>query len=410
MAVEFFIGRRYLRTKQKQAFISLITFLSVAGITVGVMALIVVIAVMAGFASDLKSRILSVDAHITLRSYETSFAGYSNIVERVEATPGIESATPFITTQLLLRASAGNSAASIIGVDLASANRVIKYLNTDSLMNHDENRSNDPSLKPGLVLGKKLAEHMGLAVGDSVQLISSPRGNLSPIGHMPAMRQFEVIDFFESGMYDYDRNLGFMSLASAQSLQRMGDEVNGIEICVTDIYQADSIRQQLVDTLGFPFWATDWMQKNQNLFSALKLEKIVMSIILTLIVLVAAFNIASTLIMMVMEKKRDIAILRTMGATDRQVRRIFVFKGMVIGLIGTVLGDILGLILCSLLKRYQFIDLPSDVYFLSTLPVELQALDVINISVAALAICFLATIYPARQASKMNPVEAIRNA
>jgi lipoprotein-releasing system permease protein len=193
-------------------------------------------------------------------------------------------------------------------------------------------------------------------------------------------------------------------------MQRMGDEVSGIEICVTDIYQAESIRKQLIETLGFPFWAMDWKQKNENLFSALELEKKVMSIILTLIVLVAAFNIASTLIMMVMEKKRDIAILRAMGATDRQVRRIFVFKGMVIGLIGTVLGDILGLILCSLLKRYEFIDIPGDVYFLSTLPVELQALDVINISLAALAICFLATLYPARQASKMNPVEAIRNA
>jgi lipoprotein-releasing system permease protein len=211
-------------------------------------------------------------------------------------------------------------------------------------------------------------------------------------------------------MYEYDRSLGFITLADAQKLKRLDDEVDIIEIRVHDIYKADNIRENLMDTLGFGFYAEDWKQKNHNLFSALKLEKTVMFIILTLIVLVAAFNIASTLIMMVMEKRKDIAILRAMGATDRQVRRIFVFKGMVIGLIGTLLGDGLGLILCILLKHYQFIELPSDVYFISTLPVQLQALDVVSISLAALAISFLATLYPAHQASKMNPVEAIRNA
>jgi lipoprotein-releasing system permease protein len=410
MAVEYFIGGRYLRTKQKQAFISLITFLSVAGVTVGVMALIVVIAVMAGFESDLKSRILNVDAHITLQSYEDSFPGYGGIIETLEGLPKVENATPFISTQVMLRSSGGYSPAYVRGVDLLSVGQVIKYLDTGSLMIHDEKRSSDSSLKPGLVLGKELAGYLGVFVGDSVQIISSPRGSLSPIGHIPAMRQFEVVGLFESGMYEYDRTLGFMSLASAQSLQRMGDEVNGIEIRILDIYHAADIRQVIVETLGFPFRASDWIQKNQNLFSALKLERTVMFIILTLIVLVAAFNIASTLIMMVMEKKKDIAILRTMGATDRQVRRIFVFKGMVIGLIGTILGDALGLILCSLLKRYEFIQLPSDVYYLSKLPVELQPLVVINISMAALAICFLATLYPAIQASRMNPVEAIRNA
>lgn len=409
MAVEFFIGKRYLRSKQKQAFISLITFLSVSGVTVGVMALIVVIAVMAGFESDLKSRILNVDAHITLQRHLSSFSDYRQVGETVEKTPGVESATPFITSQVMLRSAAGVTAAIIRGVDLTSVNRVIKYLKVDSLVDHGEKRRTDPSLRPGIILGKELADHLGVLAGDTVQLIS-PRGILSPIGHIPAMRQFRVVGFFESGMYEYDRSLGFMSLQSAQGLLRMQDEVTGIEIRVTDIYKANILREKLIETLGFPYWAKDWMQKNHNLFSALKLEKTVMFIILALIVLVAAFNIASTLIMMVMEKKKDIAILRAMGATDKQIRRIFVFKGMVIGLIGTTLGVCLGLVLCSLLSRYQFIDLPSDVYFISTLPVQLQALDVIRISLAALGICFLATLYPARQASRMNPVEAIRNA
>jgi lipoprotein-releasing system permease protein len=408
MAVEFFIGRRYLRTKQKQAFISLITFLSVAGVTVGVMALIIVLAVMAGFESDLKSRILNVNAHITVQSF-TPISDYRQVSKRIEDAPGVESATPFITTQVMLRSSSRLSAAIIRGVDLPTANRVFTNLDTKLLATHETARGDDPHLKPGIVLGKDLADYLGLLVGDTVQLIS-PQGSLSPIGHVPSMKQYQVVNFFESGMYEYDRSLGFITLADAQKLKRLDDEVDIIEIRVHDIYKADNIRENLMDTLGFGFYAEDWKQKNHNLFSALKLEKTVMFIILTLIVLVAAFNIASTLIMMVMEKRKDIAILRAMGATDRQVRRIFVFKGMVIGLIGTLLGDGLGLILCILLKHYQFIELPSDVYFISTLPVQLQALDVVSISLAALAISFLATLYPAHQASKMNPVEAIRNA
>jgi lipoprotein-releasing system permease protein len=409
MAVEFFIGRRYLRAKQKQAFISLITFLSVAGVTVGVMALIIVLAVMAGFEDDLKSRILNVNAHITLQSYHSTFSDYRNVLETVEETPGVESAAPFVTTQVMIRSSGGYSAAIIRGMDLDSAGRVITYLDTEPIKVQAQQRETDSSIKPGLILGKELAEHLGAVVGNTVQLIS-PRGSLSPIGPLPGMKQFQVVGLFESGMYEFDRSLGFISLADAQTLQKLDDEVNGLEIRVTDSDRADTLRQQIVETLGFPFYALDWMQKNQNLFSALELEKTVMFIILTLIVLVAAFNIASTLIMMVMEKKRDIAILRAMGATDRQVRSIFVFKGMVIGLIGTLLGDGLGVILCALLKRYQFIELPSDVYFLSTLPVKLQPLMIVQVSAAAMAICFLATLYPARQASRMNPVEAIRNA
>ena len=408
MGVEFFIGRRYLRSKQKQAFISFTTFLSVAGVTVGVMALIVVIAVMAGFESDLKSRILNVDAHITLQRHMSPFTDYRKVDEMIEKTPGVESATPFIETQAMLSAS-GNSAAIIKGVDLQSVGRVIKYLKTDSLIEHSKMRQKDQNSKPGIVLGKGLADYLGVVVGDSVQLIS-PRGILTPIGHVPAMRQFQVVGLFESGMYEYDRSLGFISLQDAQSLLRMRDEVNGIEIRVKNVDQAGSIREELIKTLGFPYWAKDWMQKNHNLFAAMKLEKTVMFIILVLIVLVAAFNIASTLYMMVMEKKKDIAILRAMGATDKQIRRIFVFKGMVIGLIGTILGGSLGLILCSLLSHYRFIELPSDVYFVSTLPVQLQAFDVIRISLAALIICFVATLYPARQASRLNPAEAIRNA
>jgi lipoprotein-releasing system permease protein len=220
-----------------------------------------------------------------------------------------------------------------------------------------------------------------------------------------------VVGIFQSGYYVYDRSTGYIALDSAQSLQRLKNEVDGIEIRVSNVYKAGEIKKRIINTLGGPYYARDWMETSDylDLFKALKLEKTVMFIILTLIVLVASFNIASSLIMMVMEKKKDIAILRAMGATGKQIRRIFVFKGMVIGLIGTLLGGCLGTILCGLLARYHFIELPADIYGISTLPVKLEMLDVILISVSALIICFAATLYPAHQASKLNPVEAIRN-
>ena len=409
MSFEFFIGSRYLRTKQKQAFISLITVLSIAGVTVGVMALIVVIAVMTGFEYDLKSRILGVESHIVIMRHNVPFSDYRNILEHVENTDGVEAATPFINSQVILRSSLSLSGAVLRGIDPDSADRVIKNLDKVSLKNLKETdqRKSTSIAMPAIILGKELAKNLGVMQGDPVYLIS-PRGMISPIGHIPTMKRFKMAGLFESGMYEYDRSLAYMHIKDAQKILRMGDSVNGIEVRVNDIYNARNIAGRIVKELGFQYWARDWMQMNQNLFSALKLEKTVMFIILALIVLVAAFNIASTLIMMVMEKTKDIAILKAMGATDKSIRKIFVFKGIVIGSIGTILGVCLGFILCTVLKYYQFIELPGDVYYITTLPVKLELLDVVIIASAAMAISFLATLYPARQASKLDPVEAIR--
>jgi lipoprotein-releasing system permease protein len=409
MSFEFFIGSRYLRTKQKQAFISLITVLSIAGVTVGVMALIVVIAVMTGFEYDLKSRILGVESHIVIMRHNVPFSDYRNILEHVENTDGVEAATPFINSQVILRSSLSLSGAVLRGIDPDSADRVIKNLDKVSLKNLKETdqRKSTSIAMPAIILGKELAKNLGVMQGDSVYLIS-PRGMISPIGHIPTMKRFKVAGLFESGMYEYDRSLSYIHIKDAQKILRMGDSVNGIEVRVNDIYNARNIAGRIVKELGFQYWARDWMQMNQNLFSALKLEKTVMFIILALIVLVAAFNIASTLIMMVMEKTKDIAILKAMGATNKSIRKIFVFKGIVIGSMGTILGVCLGFILCTVLKYYQFIELPGDVYYITTLPVKLELLDVVMIASAAMAISFLATLYPARQASKLDPVEAIR--
>jgi lipoprotein-releasing system permease protein len=261
---------------------------------------------------------------------------------------------------------------------------------------------------PGIVLGKELARNLGVIEGDLIYLMS-PHGMLSPIGHLPAMKQYKVTGFFQSGMYEYDQTFAFIHIKDAQKMLRMGNSVSGIDIRVTDIYKARDIADQIIFKLGFPYWARDWMQMNQNLFRALKMERWVMAIILILIVLVAAFNIASSLIMLVMGKTRDIAILKAMGATNKSIRKIFVFNGMVIGAIGTVLGLCLGLLLCTLLKHYNIYELTGDIYyFTTTLPVKIEILWVLGIVAAAMVICFLATLYPAIQAAKLEPVEAIR--
>ena len=410
MAFEYFIGRRYLRAKQKQAFVSLITVLSIAGVMVGVMALIVVIAVMNGFDNDLKTRILGGQSHIVLMRHGSAFTQYRQVIAEVEKIKGVEAATPYIITQGMLRSKAAAVGAVIRGIDPQTAGRVMKTLENVPLKNPSTklNSSQAASEVPGIVLGKELARNLGVVEGDMIYLIS-PRGMLSPIGQVPAMKQFKVTGFFVSGMYEYDQTFAFIDLKDAQKMLRMDDSVSGIDIRVKDIYKARGIAEKIISKLGFPYWARDWMQMNKNLFRALKIERLVMAIILILIVLVAAFNIASSLIMLVMGKTRDIAILKAMGATTKSIRKIFVFSGMVIGSIGTFLGLCLGLLLCLLLKNYDIYELTGDIYyFTTTLPVKVEISWVIGIVSAAMLICFLATLYPAHQAAKLDPVEAIR--
>jgi lipoprotein-releasing system permease protein len=410
MAFEYFIGGRYLRARQKQAFINLITILSIAGVTVGVMALIVVIAVMTGFEADLKSRILGGQSHVIVMRHGGAFTEYRRVMQSVEKIDGVEAATPFIYSQGMLRSKSNISGAVIRGIDPQSVGKVMTTLKNVSLPSDSglSSQHKDQPVVPGIVLGRELARNLGVVKGNIIYLIS-PAGMLSPIGHVPAMKQFKVSGFFESGMYDFDNSFAFIHLKDAQKILRMGDAVSGIEVRVTDVYNAHEIAGTIIDEIQFPHYARDWIQRNKNLFRALKVERFVMFVILTLIILVAAFNIASTLIMMVMGKTRDIAILKAMGATEKSIRKIFVFNGMVIGLTGTGLGVILGLLLCIGLKHYDIYELTGDIYYFTTnLPVKLEVFNVLAIISAALVICFLATLYPARQAAKLNPVDAIR--
>ena len=410
LGFEYFIGSRYLKARQKQAFITLITLLSMAGITVGVMALIIVIGVMKGFEDDLRTRILGGQSHVVVKSDDGSVSGYHQLVKEVEKIDGVEAATPFSDVQGVLRSRYSISPAKIKGIDPATAGRVIKTLKDVSLPDATNltGQEGDQVKLPAIVLAQELAKNLGVKKGDIISLIS-PGKSRSSVFQVPVMKQFEVSGFFKSGLYEYDNSFAYIHLNDARKVLRMGDSVSGIEVRVENIYKARKIAKRIDAELGLPYRAQDWMQLNQTLFQAMKTERRVMFIILTLTILVATFSIASALIMLVIGKTRDIAILKAMGATSKSIRKIFVFNGMVIGLIGTGLGLALGLSLGTILKHYDISHLTGGIYYLiNTVPVKLDILDIIAIITATLVICFLATLYPAHRAAKINPVDSIR--
>jgi lipoprotein-releasing system permease protein len=412
MNFELFVSLRYLLAKRRQTFISLITFISIAGVAVGVTALIVVLAVMNGFQDDLRSRILGITSHTVVGSFNGAFGDYRALMNEVEKEPGVVAATPFVYAQVMISSGKNVSGAILRGIDSQTAAKVINIQENMLRGSIADLRADTPAesgspSSAGIILGVELCNNLGVRQGDWVTVIS-PTGRLTPMGQVPKSKLFQVVGILQSGMYEYDNTLAFISLTAAQQFLGIGDAVSGIETRLADIYQARQIADSLRSRLGLPYWVRDWMQMNRNLFSALKLEKAVMFIILTLIILVAAFNIVSSLIMLVMEKTRDIAILKAMGATTASIRKIFVMEGFLIGTSGTLLGLLGGFVLCSLLKKYQFIELPRDVYYISTLPVKMEALDIGMIALSAILISLVATLYPSRQAAKLDPAEALR--
>lgn len=405
MNFEYFVGTRYLGAVRKEAFISLITFLSVAGVAVGVMVLIAVIAVMSGAEIDLRSRILGITSHIIVIRQGGGFSDYRNAITRIEKQNGVDAAMPYIYTQGMLRSAKGMSPAVVRGIDSERAEKVIPCLKAEGALK----KMSVPSDMPGIILGDELAKILNLKTGDIVSLITENAGS-SSLNQMPQMNRFRVIGLFHSGIYEYDKNLSYIHIRDAQKVLKVTDVVSGIDVRVKDQYMDHSgeIADKIMGELGSPYWASDWKKMNRNIFISLKLQKAVMFIILILIILVAAFNIAGALMMTVMEKTKDIGILKAMGATNRHIRRIFVFKGMMIGVFGTMLGIFGGVGICEILKRYKIVDLPSGVYFFDRLPVSLRVTDVIVIAISSIVLCFLATIYPASRASKLDPVKAIR--
>ncbi len=404
MGFELFIAGRYLRAKRKEGFISLITFLSVAGVAVGVMALVIVIAVMSGAETDFRNRILGLEPHILLMNYSGKFDGFPKIVDELSRDKEVNGAAPILFAQAMIRSNRAFSGVMVRGIDPENGFGLIKGFNREKLTNLLS--APDHSKMPGIILGHELAKQIGVIKGDKI-ILMSPNGVVSPLGHLPLMKRFVVADTFESGMYEYDASLAYVHLTQAQQLAKSENKVSAIGIWIDDVFNVASVKKDLSKFFGYPFYTRDWMEINKSLFSALKLEKTAMFIILTLIILVAAFNIASALIMMVMEKTKDIAVLKAMGAANKTIRKIFILKGTIIGCIGTTIGTLSGVLVCYFLKKYDFIHLP-DAYPFSTLPVQLESFDVLAISVSAMVICFLSTLYPSHKASKMDPVEALR--
>ncbi|HCU67924.1 MAG TPA: lipoprotein-releasing ABC transporter permease subunit [Desulfomicrobium sp.] len=407
MQFELFVSLRYLLARRKQAFISVISLISVLGVAIGVASLIVVLGVMNGFSENLRDKILGINSHLIVGSVKQTIENYDGLVDKSLKLDGIAAATPFIYYEVMLSTPTGVKGVVLRGIDPDTAGQVLsveKDLVSGSLKNLGE-----PADTPGIVIGKELAARLGLTMGSRVSLLA-PSGKKSAAGFSPKILFFNVVGIFNSGMYEYDSSLVFVSIPEAQKILGFeGDVVTGIEYRVTDIDAVQQTGELLIRALGgFPLYSRNWIEMNQNLFAALKLEKTAMAVILTMIVLVGSFSIITTLVMMVMEKTKDIAVLMALGATPTQIRNIFILQGSLIGAVGTSIGFGLGLAICSLLKKYQFIKLPADVYYLDHLPVKTEFLDMSLIAVSAMILCFLATLYPARQAAGMHPTEALR--
>ncbi len=414
MRYEWFIGLRYLKAKRKQTFISIITIISIVGFALGVWALIVVLAVMNGFEKTLKEKILGTQAHlIVLKIGQEGMDHYEEVVKEVEQVKGVASATPFILSQAMLSSESNVFGVVLNGIDPDRVGKVIELARNMKAGRLQDLKSEGES--PGIVLGVELAKRLGVSLNDAIQVIS-PLGTMTPMGMMPKMRRFRVVGIFYSGMYEFDNTLAYISIPSAQKFLDMDSRVTGIEIKTNDVYKVKKIGAEIRKRLGFPFWTKDWMEMNRNLFSALKLEKVAMFIILVLIVLVAAFNIISTLIMVVMEKYKDIAILKSMGAPSGGILGIFIIEGGVIGVVGTFFGTVIGLATALNLEKvsgfvenlFGFKFLPSDVYYIDKLPSQVNPLDVGLIIMTAILISLLATLYPSWRASRLDPAEALR--
>jgi lipoprotein-releasing system permease protein len=391
MKWELFISWRYFVAKRKERFISLTSLISILGIALGVMALIVVISVMNGFDKELREKIMGVNPHIYIER-QGGINNAQKILQTVNNAEHVIGASPFVNGQALFKANEAVTGVLLRGIEPINEAKVTKldqYLQQGNL---------DLSNKD-IIVGSELAKRFYLNVGDEVAVISPIRGKT---------HNFRIAGIFTSGMYDYDIHLVFTNIEAAQKIFYLQDAVSGIGVRVDNLYHIHKVRDELQKTLKYPYGVQDWMSMNKNLFSALKLEKTVMFVIVALIVVVACFNIAGHLIMMVIEKTKDIGILKAIGATNRAIKKIFTLEGLIIGFSGTFLGTCAGLLLCYLLKTYKFISLPREIYYIDRLPVEMRWIDSLIIVLCTLIISLLSTIYPVHQAAKLSPADSLR--
>jgi lipoprotein-releasing system permease protein len=405
MPFELFVAIRYLLAKRKQAFISLISLISILGVAVGVMALIVALALMTGLQGELRDRILGSMAHVFV--WRTGgIVDYHQDVARLQKIEGVLGAAPAINDQAVLIRDDIKAFINMKGIDPALEGQVTDLgsaLQSGRLADLRDGTEDEP---PGILIGKDLAAKLRVMVGDSVNLLT-PEGTLTPGGVMPRMRTMRVVGIYSLGLYEFDSTYGFVSLDFAQRIMHK-DAPDLIQLKVADMNQAPQIAQDIRQESAGEFQTDDWTQMNRQLFSALSTEKLGMSIAVGLIVMVGALNIIASLILLVMEKTRDIAILKTMGTSSAVVMRIFMMQGLIIGVVGTTAGAIGGLALCWVLDTYKLIHIPQDVYQVSYIPFVVLPRDLITVVIASLVISFLATLYPSRQAARLDPVQALR--
>ena len=411
MRYELLVGLRYTRAKRRNHFISFISATSMAGIVLGVAALIVVLSVMNGFQKELRARILGVASHVQISGGDGRLRDWRGLAETVAREPHVVASAPFVNAQAMLSAGQLVRGSVVRGIVPELEDKVAEiglHMRAGSLA----------ALRPGgfgIVLGSELARALGVLVNDKVALIA-PQGLVTPAGVLPRLKQFTVVGIFEVGMFEYDSGLALVNLEDAQKLYQMGEAVSGLRLRLDDLFEARGVARELMSRLDRDLYATDWTRSHANFFRAVEIEKRVMFIILTLIVAVAAFNIVSTLVMLVTDKQADIAILRTVGASPGSIVQIFMVQGALIGVIGTAAGVLLGVLLAfnvdtvvpfiEHLLGFKF--LAKDVYYISELPSDVQSGDVITIAAVSLVLSFIATLYPSWRASRVNPAEALR--
>ncbi len=409
---ELFVGLRYTRAKRKNHFISFISLTSMVGIALGVAAIIVVLSVMNGFQTELRNTILGVASHVEITEHNNRLSNWQNVAEQVKQQPKVQSAAPYINAQGMLSYGQAVQGALVRGISPQEESQVSdinENMQSGSLMNLRAGEF-------GIVLGLDLARSLGVTLGDKV-VVMAPQGQFTPTGVVPRIKQFKLVGLFETGNYEFDLGLVLIHLDDARKLYRMGDSVSGLRLKLTDLFDATEMTAQLNTELNptGQYFVSNWTQ-HTNIFKAIQLEKRVMFIILTLIVAVAAFNIVSTLVMAVTDKRADIAIMRTLGASPNSIMQIFIIQGALIGIIGTLLGAFFGILIAvnvdvivpfiEQLFHIQFLD--KDVYLISEIPSQLEKDDVVTVVIISLVLSLIATLYPSYKAAKINPAEALR--